>query len=156
MVRSLIALGLFVAASFAASIPGAFFQPGEWYAALRRPALTPPGWVFGVVWPVLYALMGTAAWQLWRHGGLGGANAAAFALFGVQLALNAAWTIVFFGLHRPGAALAELVLLWLAILATLVFFWRRDALAGALLLPYLAWVTFAAYLNWAFWRLNDC
>ncbi|HOX08321.1 MAG TPA: tryptophan-rich sensory protein [Planctomycetota bacterium] len=152
--RSVAILALTVAVSFSASLPGVFFQPGEWYAGLRKPALTPPGWVFGAVWPALYAMMGVAAWQLWRHGGFSGRNAAAFGLFALQLALNAAWTVLFFGLHRPGLALIELTLLWLAILATLLLFWRRDAAAGALLLPYLAWVSFAAYLNWSFWRLN--
>jgi benzodiazapine receptor len=154
MLRSLMVLVLAVAVSFAASLPGAFFPPGEWYAGLRKPALAPPGWVFAVVWPLLYAMMGASAWQLWRHGGFGGANAPAMVLFAAQLALNAAWTVLFFGLHRPGLAMAELVLLWLAILATLALFWRRDATAGALLAPYLAWVSFAAWLNWSFWRLN--
>jgi translocator protein len=154
VLRSLAALALAVALSFSASVPGAFFQPGEWYAGVRKPALTPPGWVFGVVWPVLYAMMGAAAWQLWRHGGMGGPNKAAFILFAAQLVLNAAWTILFFGWHRPGLALVELGLLWLAVLATMILFWRRDPAAGALLAPYLAWISFAAYLNWGFWRLN--
>lgn len=150
---SALALAVFLVLSFGAGAAGSFFQPGEWYAALRKPALTPPGWVFGVVWPALYALMGVAAWLVWRKGGVGG-NRLALGLFAGQLALNAAWTCIFFGLHRPGWALADLAAMWALILATLIAFWARTPAAGALLVPYLAWVSFAAYLNFAFWRLN--
>jgi len=153
MFRSFVALAVFVAVSYAAAIPGFFFNADAWYQTLRKPALTPPGWVFGVVWTVLYALMGVSAWLVWRRGGIS-ANALPLALFAVQLGLNALWTWVFFGLHRPGLALAELGVLWLAILATTIAFWRRDTAAGALFVPYLSWVSFAAYLNFAFWRTN--
>lgn len=153
MLRSLMMLAVFAAMSFAASLPGVFFRADEWYEGLRRPALTPPGWVFGVVWTCLYSLMATAAWQLWRHGGLA-ENRIQLAVFVLQLIFNAAWTCIFFGLHRPGLALIELGCLWIAVLATTVVFWRRDAVAGILLTPYLAWVSFAAYLNFEFWRLN--
>jgi len=151
---SALALVVCLALSFGAGAAGSLFQPGEWYAALRKPTLTPPGWVFGVVWPALYALMGIAAWLVWRKGGWG-ENRLALGLFVVQLVLNAAWTGLFFGLHRPGWALLDLAAMWAMILATLIAFWLRAPVAGALLIPYLAWVSFAAYLNFTFWRLNN-
>jgi translocator protein len=129
------------------------FAPGAWYATLERPGWAPPDWVFGPVWTVLYAMMGLAAWTIWKEKGFSGAGWA-LALFGVQLALNFAWSWLFFGLQNPGLALLEIVALWAAILATLVAFWRLRPLAGWLLVPYLLWVTFAAALNFEFWRLN--
>jgi len=132
---------------------GSQFQPGEWYSRLAKPSWTPPNWLFGPVWSALYVAMAVAAWLVWRQAGLRGA-AAPLAVFVVQLVLNAAWSWLFFGLHRPDLAFAEIALLWLAILATLVLFWRRNALAGTLILPYLAWVTYAASLNLGLWRLN--
>jgi len=132
---------------------GSQFQPGEWYSRLAKPSWTPPNWLFGPVWSALYVAMAVAAWLVWRQAGLRGA-AAPLAVFVVQLVLNAAWSWLFFGLHRPDLAFAEIALLWLAILATLVLFWRRKALAGTLILPYLAWVTYAASLNLGLWRLN--
>lgn len=142
-----------VLVSFAASAPGAFFSPGEWYADINKPAWNPPGWVFGPVWTTLYLLMGIAAWRLWRRHGF---REARFALgaFLVQLALNAAWTPLFFGLHRMDLAFFEIILLWLAILATLLLFWRRDRWAGLMLVPYLLWVSFASMLNFTLWQLN--
>jgi tryptophan-rich sensory protein len=125
---------------------------GTWYATLTKPSWTPPGWVFGPVWSLLYLAMGVSAWLVWRtredvRGPL--------MLFALQLAVNASWSGLFFGLRSPGAAFAEILLLWLAILATLAVFWRRSLLAGLLLLPYLLWVSFAAALNFSIWRLNS-
>jgi tryptophan-rich sensory protein len=128
-------------------------EPGEWYAVLRKPAWTPPGWVFGPVWTALYLMMALALLIVWERRGLGGARVAV-GLFAAQLALNVAWSGIFFGLRMPGVAFGELVLLWAAILATAVAFWRESVAAGALLLPYLVWVTFAGALNFAVWRLN--
>lgn len=136
-------------------LPGAFgsqFPPGEWYAALAKPGWTPPSGVFGPVWTLLYVLMGVAAWLVWdRH-----RNAArvALTLFVLQLIVNAAWSWLFFGLRSPALAFAGIVLLWALILATVIAFRRLRPPAAALLLPYLAWVTFAAALNFAIWRLN--
>jgi benzodiazapine receptor len=124
-----------------------------WYPALRKPAWTPPGWLFGPVWTVLYVSMGVAAWLVWTKAGLRSA-AVALALFALQLALNAAWTPVFFGLHRPGTAFGVIVALWAAIVAATAAFWQVRPVAGLLMLPYLAWVTFAAALNFAIWRMN--
>ena len=123
------------------------------YDALRKPPATPPPAVFGPAWTVLYLLMGIAAWLVWREG-LTRQTALALDLFAAQLALNFAWSLIFFGQHRIGAALLEIAVLWLVILATIVAFWVVRPAAGALLLPYLAWVSFAAYLNAGIWRLN--
>ena len=135
---------------FGAAAVGARFRPGAWYAGLHKPAWNPPNRLFAPVWTLLYAVMAVAAWLVWRDVGL----SREVALFVVQLALNAAWTWLFFGLKRPGLAFADIVALWLAILATLVAFWSVRPLAALLLVPYLAWVTFAAALNGALWRLN--
>ena len=122
----------------------------NWYAGLAKPSWTPPGWLFGPVWSVLYLSMAVAAWLVWRKG-----NAVVpLILFAVQLAFNAAWSWLFFGLHNPGAAFVDIVLLWAAIVATTIVFWRRSLVAGLLFVPYLAWVSFAAVLNFAIWRLN--
>ena len=148
-----IGLGFWLAVTFAAAWIGSRFQPGDWYAGLIKPALTPPAWVFGPVWTLLYVMMATAAWLVWRMDSL--ANAIVpLGLFLGQLALNALWSYLFFGLQRPGLAFLDIVALWLAILATLISFWRSNPSAGLLLLPYLLWVSFATYLNFQFWRLN--
>jgi len=125
----------------------------DWYAGLAKPSWTPPNWVFGPVWSVLYLSMAVAAWLVWRQAGLAGA-VVPMALFGIQLLLNAAWSWLFFGLHSPSAASVDIVLLWTAIAATTVAFWRRSMVAGILFLPYLVWVSFASVLNLAIWRLN--
>jgi translocator protein len=125
----------------------------SWYATLNRPAWNPPNWVFGPVWGVLYTLMAVAAWLVWRRAGVAPV-VLPLAVFAVQLALNGAWTWIFFGLHQPGWAFADIVLLWVGIVATMISFWRVSPTAGALLVPYLAWVSFAGALNLALWRLN--
>jgi tryptophan-rich sensory protein len=154
--RAWAALAVWVGACFAAAGVGQVAAgpvPNAWYEQLRKPWFNPPAWVFGPVWTVLYACMGVAAWRVWRARGLRGA-AGALGLFLVQLALNAAWTPIFFGLRRPGLALAEIVAMWAAIAATTWRFFRTEAAAGWLMAPYLAWVTFAVVLNLAIWRLN--
>lgn len=138
---------------FAASAVGALFMPGEWYAALNKPAWNPPGWIFGPVWTALYAMMAVAAWLVWQRGGFA-VQRRPLGLFLAQLALNALWTPLFFGLRQPGVAFAEIILLWLAILATLLAFRPVSRAAAWLLVPYLAWVSFAAVLNGTLWRLN--
>jgi translocator protein len=151
--RAVLALGGWLVASFSAATLGAFFSPGEWYAALAKPSWNPPAWLFGPVWSALYAMMAVAAWLVWKRGGFL-AQRTPLALFLVQLALNAAWSPLFFGLQWPGVAFAEILLLWLAILATLVSFLRVNQVASWLLAPYLAWVSFAAVLNFTLWRMN--
>lgn len=128
-------------------------QAGNFYAQLARPSWAPPAWLFGPVWTVLYLLMGIAAWLVWRECGFR-QRGLALTLFLVQLAVNALWTWLFFVWHRGALAFVEIVLLWALILATTVAFRRARVLAGALLWPYLAWVTFAAALTWAIWRGN--
>ena len=126
---------------------------GEFYASLVRPAWAPPGWLFGPVWTTLYVLMGVAAWLVWRKGGWAGA-AGALSLFMAQLVCNAAWSWFFFAWRRGALAFAGVVVLLGLIIATLVAFARIHRLAAVLLLPYLAWVTFATALTYAIWRAN--
>jgi translocator protein len=123
-------------------------QIPTWYAGLSLPAMAPPNWVFAPVWTTLYVLMAVAAWRVWKQTGLRSTEMMAYA---VQLALNFAWSAIFFGLHRIGAALIETAVLDLAVLATTILFFRRDRLAGLLFAPYLAWVLFATLLTCALW-----
>lgn len=125
-----------------------------WYRELAKPAFQPPGWVFGPVWTLLYALMGVAAWRVWRLARATPGRRRALLLFGLQLALNAAWSPVFFGAQAIAAALVVIVALWGALVATVLAFRRLDRAAALLLLPYLAWVTFAAILNEHILALN--
>jgi benzodiazapine receptor len=152
--RRWLALGGWVLLCFTAAALGGLFMPGEWYASLKKPSWNPPGWVFGPVWTALYAIMAVAAWLVWERGGFV-AQRRPLALFLAQLFLNAAWTPLFFGLHRPGIALVEIVLLWLAIAATLAAFHPVSRVAAWLLAPYFVWVSFATMLNLALWRLNS-
>jgi tryptophan-rich sensory protein len=155
MAQQALAFAICLAFCFASAGIGSCFTtpriPG-WYAALAKPWWTPPNWVFGPVWSVLYAMMGVGAWLVWRRGGP--EIRLALTLFAVQLALNVAWSGLFFALRLPGAASAEILLLWLVIGATTVCFGRISTAAGLLMVPYFAWVGFAAILNLAIWRLN--
>ena len=150
---SLLALTGWVLLTFSASATAVFVSTGGWYAALAKPSWNPPSWVFGPAWTILYAMMAVAAWRVWLCGGWA-RQKKALGLFLLQWALNALWTPLFFGLHRPGWALAEILVLLTAILATIRVFWRVDRPAGLLLLPYAAWVAFATVLNWTIWRMN--
>lgn len=141
--------------SFAAAAIGAVasVQAASFYQQLAQPSWAPPASVFGPVWSVLYALMGIAAWLVWCDGGRR-RQPGVLALFVIQLAVNALWSWLFFGWHHGALAFADIVLLWLLIVATVIGFWRVRPLAGALLLPYLCWVSFASALNFAVWHLN--
>ena len=151
-----------IAVSEVAGIIGAFFTTPSiagWYAGIVKPALNPPAWVFGPVWTTLFALMGIAAFLIWSSYAEASADKkkgikVALILFGTQLVLNTLWSIIFFGLHSPGGALIEIVFLWLAILATIIAFYKISKLAAWLLVPYILWVSFAMYLNYAIWALN--
>lgn len=149
---ALAAAGWFVL-TFLAPAAGAFRPPGDWYATLVKPTWNPPSWVFGPVWTFLYLSMALAAWLVWRRGGWQ-AQRRALTLYLVQLALNAAWTPLFFGLKQPGLALVVIVLLLAAILATARAFQSISRPAALLLLPYAAWVGFATVLNFTLWSLN--
>jgi tryptophan-rich sensory protein len=125
----------------------------EWYPTLRKPRGTPPSWVFAPVWTTLYIVMAVAAWLVWRdYGWMGGRPA--LLLFFAQLGLNVAWSGIFFGARMPGVALAEIVILWFAIVFNILIFHWLTPFAALLLVPYLLWVTYASYLNFGIWRLN--
>ncbi|MGI5819323.1 MAG: TspO/MBR family protein [Armatimonadota bacterium] len=126
---------------------------GEWYRELTKPALNPPGWVFGPVWTTLYLLMGIALYLVWSRAGQPGVTLA-IGIFAIQLVLNAIWTPAFFGAQSPGLGLIIIVPLLALIAVSTVLFWRIRPVAGGLLLPYLAWVSFATYLNASIWWLN--
>ncbi len=126
----------------------------NWYPTLTKPSFNPPAWVFGPVWTLLYIMMGVAAFLVWRKGLEVDGVKIALTVFGIQLALNGLWSILFFGMQAPGLALAEIIVLWIAIGATTVLFWRVVPAAGALLLPYWGWVSFATVLNASLWWLN--
>lgn len=151
-----LALCLFLLAAFAASAIGGyatFESVRTWYPTLAKPAWNPPSWLFGPVWTLLYIMMSVAAWRIWLRRELSGASAA-LRLYFVSLALNALWSVLFFGLHRPGWALGEVVLFWACLVALQFRFRRLDPVAGWLWAPYLAWVTFATGLNATIWWLN--
>ncbi len=137
---------------FVAGVSTLFTIP-TWYATLHKPSFNPPNAIFGPVWTILYALMAAAAWLVWKQPG-STARTRALRLFYLQLTLNFAWSLLFFGQHRIGLALLDIALLWVAILATTVSFLGLRRLAGALLIPYLLWVAFASVLNLRIWQLN--
>ncbi|MBE0624710.1 MAG: tryptophan-rich sensory protein [Burkholderiales bacterium] len=154
--RDTIGFAAFLALCLAVSAVGSAVTSssvGTWYQTLAKPAFNPPNWIFAPVWTALYFMMAVAGWRVWRRDGLRQARWA-LSLFVLQLALNLSWSILFFGLRSIGAALIEIALLLLAILATTVLFWQRDRLAGMLFIPYAGWVAFATVLNGALWRLN--
>lgn len=125
-----------------------------WYVTLAKPSFTPPGWLFGPVWVALYALMGIAAWLVWREGLDERTVRVGLVLFAVQLVLNAAWSLIFFWLRLPAHAFVEIVVLWAAAAATTVVFARVSKLAAALMTPYIVWTAFAAVVNFSIARLN--
>jgi tryptophan-rich sensory protein len=154
MVKQALALIVILLICFAAAGLGSVATTPNiptWYASLTKPSWNPPNWLFGPVWTALYICMTVAAWLVWRQGGARGP----LTLFAVQLALNAAWSWLFFGFHLPGAAFVEILVLLAAIAATtVVAFWPKSKAAGILMVPYLAWVAFASVLNFAIWRMN--
>ncbi len=125
-----------------------------WYATLVKPDFNPPSWVFGPVWTTLYLLMGIALFLVWKNGFKNKNVPVAMAIFGVQLILNTAWSIIFFRLQNPGLAFIEMVFLWASILASMIYFYKVSKIASWLLLPYILWVSFAGVLNMNIWLLN--
>ncbi|WP_114431814.1 TspO/MBR family protein [Phyllobacterium bourgognense] len=152
MISLLMLLG-FALATFGAGATGAIFRPGEWYKRLDKPAWRPPDRLFAPVWALIYATIALSGWLVWREGGLSDA-ALPLTVYTLQLMLNAAWSPIFFGLHRADLAFFEIILVWLSIAATILLFYPISAGAAVLLLPYLAWVSFASVLNFAIWRRN--
>jgi len=126
----------------------------NWYAHLSRPSFTPPDWTFGVVWPVLYVMMGISAFLIWNMDINRRQVRVALGVFALQLILNGLWTPIFFGLHLIGVALVEIVMMWAAILLTIFTFWKVSKAAALLLLPYILWVSFAVVLNASLFLLN--
>jgi tryptophan-rich sensory protein len=153
--RQSLGLAGWLVATFAAGSIGALASAGAatFYGQLIQPAWAPPAWLFGPVWSVLYILMAVAAWLVWREHGFRGAPTALW-LFVIQLFANALWTWLFFVLHLGALSLAEIVVLWLLIAATIAAFWPLQRFAALLLVPYLAWVSFASALTLSLWRLN--
>lgn len=147
------ALGISIGLAFGAAAFGAQFGTGEWYANLTKPPFNPPNWIFGPVWTLLYTAMAVAAWLVWCRRATH-AVALPLALYALQLLLNAVWSWLFFGLHQMGLAFPDILLLDAVVLATLVLFWRIHRVAGALFVPYLAWISFASLLNFSLWWLN--
>ena len=146
-----------ILASFAAGGIGSLFTfkaIPTWYAGLKKPRYTPPNWAFGPVWTTLYILMGISVFLVWQNGLATNGTLLAFTLFWIQLALNALWSIIFFGMKSKGGGVVTIIVLWLLILATIVASFPVSAWAGAILIPYIAWVSVASYLNIGLWRLN--
>jgi tryptophan-rich sensory protein len=153
--RRILGLAGWLLVSFAAAALGAVasIHAKTFYAQQTQPSWAPPATVFGPVWTLLYALMGIAAWLVWGRGGFR-AQRLPLTVFLVQLALNALWSWLFFVWHRGAPAFIDIIALWLLIVVTLVTFWRVRPVAGALLIPYLMWVSFASALSYVVWHLN--
>lgn len=156
MKRAWLGLVAILIVTFAAGGIGSYFTATSvqtWYPTLAKPSWTPPDWLFGPIWAVLYTCMAVAAWLVWRKAGWGGARVA-LTLYAVQLVLNAAWSGLFFSLRSMPVAFADISALWLVILATAVAFRRHRRAAAALMAPYLVWIAYAAALNLAIWNMN--
>ena len=154
--RNAAALVVFLIICFAISGLGSFVTAqniATWYSGLAKPQFNPPNWIFAPVWTTLFLLIAIAGWRVWRNG-VGTARQRGLVIYGFQLLLNLLWSFIFFGAHRIDLALIEIVVLLAMIVINALSFWRIDRVAGALLLPYAAWVSFAAVLNFALWRLN--
>lgn len=149
--KSILTLSLFLALAFGAAAFGALFPPGPWYEALAKPTWTPPSWLFGPVWTVLYVMIGVSGWLLWKGRP---ETTMALAFWVAQLLLNALWSWIFFGLRAPGPAFVEILVLLGVIASTIAVAYRSSPAAAWLLVPYLVWVGFASALNGAIWRLN--
>lgn len=145
------ALAVFLAITFAAATWAAQYQPGEWYAQLNKPSWNPANWVFAPVWTVLYVFIAVAAWLVWQHARRINLS---LVFWAAQLTLNAVWSWLFFGLHRPDLALIDIIVLLATIVAFIVTARRESKWASVLFLTYAAWVAFASALNFAIWRMN--
>jgi tryptophan-rich sensory protein len=152
-IGSLIGLGVFALLALATASSGAVFTPDAWYRAMNKPRWTPADWVFPTVWTPIYVLIAASGWLVWREAGVAGA-ALPLAVYLIQLALNAGWSAIFFGLKKPGLAFAEVLGLWLSIALNIALFWPISTTAALLLVPYLVWVTIASALNFQVWRMN--
>lgn len=150
---SVVGLAGFILLLVVVASTGAIFEPGAWYETLAKPVWTPPNWLFPITWTALYLMIAVSGWLVWREVGFAAA-ALGFVFYFLQLVLNTAWTWLFFGMHRMDLALADVAGMWLAIVATIVAFSAIRPGAAWLLVPYLVWVSYAAALNLALWRMN--
>lgn len=148
--KKYVSLLVFIVVTVAAASSGSFFQPGPWYEALVKPSWTPPGWLFPIAWFILYFMIAIAGWLSWRTQGFGTSTKFWIA----QLVFNAAWSCIMFGAHQIGWALVDLAAMWLMIVGFIATVWNSSRLAAWLLVPYLAWATFAGALNFAVWQMN--
>lgn len=156
-IRTFVKLVVAIVVTQLAGIIGSLFTFSAiptWYATLTKPALNPPSWVFGPVWTTLYVLMGVSAFLIWQKGWQRKDVKVALSVYGIQLILNALWSIVFFGMQSPGLALVNIALLFISIVLTMILFYKISRPAMYLLIPYILWVSFASYLNYAIYALN--
>lgn len=144
---------LFIVIAFLPSVSAVFVETGGWYTALNKPSWNPPGWLFGPVWTALYFMIGLAGYFVWTRG-RPVERAAVFTVYGAQLLVNGLWSWIFFGLHRPDLAMADLLLLWFLIPLCIRLFAQQSRLAAWLMVPYFLWVSFAGVLNAAIWMMN--
>ena len=155
--NSIVKLIVSIVACFAAAVIGSLFTfkaIPDWYSGLKKPRYTPPNWAFGPVWTTLYVLMGISVFLVWQNGLAINDVLLAFTLFWVQLVFNALWSIIFFGMKSKGGGVIIIITLWLLILATIIASFQVSGWAGALLIPYIIWVSIASYLNIGIWWLN--
>lgn len=150
---SILSLVVWLAICFAIASIGRIAKPDAWYRGMNKPAWNPPDWMFAPVWAILFIMMAVAASLVWSKRGEAEVGLA-IGLFVTQLSLNALWSWLFFGFHRPDFAFFEVIVFWLMILATTIEFWSISPTAGKLMLPYMAWVGFASFLNLVLWRMN--
>lgn len=150
---SIAGLLFWIILSMSAGLFGSQFEPGAWYNAIEKPSFTPPDIVFPIVWPILYVMMGTAAWQIWKKAGWKHSKNLLI-LFVIHLILNGLWSYLFFGLHVIGTAFIEILLLLLLVVYLAYQFWSENKVAGGLLIPYLCWIAFASVLNGTIVWLN--
>lgn len=143
----------FILANIVTASSGALFSPGAWYERLAKPRWQPPGYLFGPVWAVLYAMIAVSGWLIWTEAGWAGASLP-LSIYALNLVLNATWSGIFFGMRRMGLAAVEMVGLWASIVGLIALFWPINEWAAILLIPYLLWVSFAFVLNITIWRLN--
>ncbi len=154
--KQITGLVLSMVVAFSVARLGAIFTNvslGQWYESLIKPTWTPSGRTIGLIWTILYISMAIAVWVVWLNGGPD-MRRSPLTLYGLQLFLNLAWTFIFFGLRSPEIAFIEIIVLWITICATLVSFCKVSIFAGALMVPYLMWVSFAVAINFMIWRLN--
>lgn len=147
------ALAIWLGICFATATIGGMAKPDTWYRNINKPTWNPPNWVFAPVWTILFIMMAIAAALVWSRRDTPGAGLA-IACFVLQLVLNATWSWLFFGFHRPDLAFFEVIPFWFVIVLTTVLFWRISPTAGRLMVPYILWVGFASYLNFVLWRMN--